>query len=141
MISITYYLLYYQCYFECLDLRRDVFFRHDSDILRRHGHVIQDEQNYTLPTIHEIKKKKKLAAWFVSHCKTSGHRESLVKALRKYIPVDVYGACGNLTCKRTPLKPSSKVSHRQINAGENHPERPSCFLPNCIRSPGAKIIY
>jgi hypothetical protein len=34
----------------------------------------------------------------VSNCVTSSHREDYVKELVKYIPVDIYGKCGNLTC-------------------------------------------
>ena len=44
--------------------------------------------------------KKKMVAWFVSHCKTSSDRESYVKELQKYIDVDIYGACGPLKCSR-----------------------------------------
>ena len=42
--------------------------------------------------------KKKLVAWFVSHCNTSSDRESYVKELEKYISVDIYGKCGQLKC-------------------------------------------
>ncbi|KAI9554165.1 hypothetical protein GHT06_019437 [Daphnia sinensis] len=37
-------------------------------------------------------------AWMVSHCTTFSLRETYVNQLRKLIPVDIYGACGNLTC-------------------------------------------
>ena len=42
--------------------------------------------------------KFKMAAWFVSHCKTESKREAYVKQLKQYILVDVYGKCGNLQC-------------------------------------------
>lgn len=42
--------------------------------------------------------KKKLVAWFVSHCKTVSDRESYVKELKRFISVDVFGACGPLKC-------------------------------------------
>ena len=48
--------------------------------------------------------KKKMVAWFVSHCKTSSDRESYVKELQKYIDVGIYGACGPLTCGRDTAK-------------------------------------
>ena len=38
------------------------------------------------------------AAWFVSHCQTNIGREQYVAELQKYIRVDIYGRCGNLTC-------------------------------------------
>ena len=34
----------------------------------------------------------------VSHCRTHSQREDYVEELRKYIHVDVYGACGDLSC-------------------------------------------
>ena len=46
-------------------------------------------------------KKQKLVAWMVSNCNTHSQREHYVKELRKHIPVDIYGGCGKLKCKRT----------------------------------------
>ena len=42
--------------------------------------------------------KTRLAAWAVSHCSTQSLRERYVKQLQIFIPVDVYGACGNFSC-------------------------------------------
>ena len=47
----------------------------------------------------EIKNKTKGVAWIVSNCRSSSSREEYVTELKKYISVDVYGKCGNLTCK------------------------------------------
>ncbi|VDP20296.1 unnamed protein product [Soboliphyme baturini] len=47
-----------------------------------------------------VKGKTKHIAWFVSNCNTSSKRELYVKALQKYIPVDIYGSCGPLRCPR-----------------------------------------
>jgi len=47
----------------------------------------------------KIKKKTGLIAWFVSHCRTPGLREDYVAELRRYAPVDIYGSCGNFSCK------------------------------------------
>lgn len=58
--------------------------------------VLEDNILNTYVEIH--KKKNKAAAWFVSHCKTSGKREEKVKDLGKYIDVDIYGKCGKLKC-------------------------------------------
>ena len=44
--------------------------------------------------------KSKQVAWMVSHCDTHGLRETYVAQLSKFIPVDIYGACGNLACNR-----------------------------------------
>jgi hypothetical protein len=41
--------------------------------------------------------KKKLVAWFVSHCPTPIRREEYVRQLSQFIQVDIYGKCGNLS--------------------------------------------
>lgn len=41
--------------------------------------------------------KKRKVAWVASNCKTSSRREEFVNQLEKYIPIDTYGKCGNLT--------------------------------------------
>uniref|UniRef100_A0A183J5Y4 Fucosyltransferase n=1 Tax=Soboliphyme baturini TaxID=241478 RepID=A0A183J5Y4_9BILA len=74
-------------------------YRRDSDIFA--PYVSFEEMNDT----HElsdmdlrelINNKTKHIARFVSNCFILSHRE----ALQKYIPVDIYGACGPLTCPR-----------------------------------------
>jgi hypothetical protein len=47
-----------------------------------------------------LKRRDVLAAWFVSRFPTQSKREDYVRELQKYIGVDVYGKCGNLTCPR-----------------------------------------
>ncbi len=42
--------------------------------------------------------KNGLIIWFYSKCKTHGLREEYFRQLSKYIPVDIYGGCGNRTC-------------------------------------------
>ncbi|XP_015781404.1 alpha-(1,3)-fucosyltransferase C-like [Tetranychus urticae] len=39
-----------------------------------------------------------IVSWLVSNCHTPSNREAYVEELSKYIPVDIYGACGNHTC-------------------------------------------
>ena len=39
-----------------------------------------------------------LAAWFVSNCESYSGRKDFVEKLKKYIPVDIYGSCGNFKC-------------------------------------------
>lgn len=48
---------------------------------------------------------KSLAAWFVSHCTCSSKRELYVAEMMKYMPVDIYGDCGNSNaCNRHTTK-------------------------------------
>ncbi|XP_016970672.2 alpha-(1,3)-fucosyltransferase C [Drosophila rhopaloa] len=44
--------------------------------------------------------KTKMAAWFVSHCETLSKREILAERLQEFLPVDIYGKCGTLSCDR-----------------------------------------
>lgn len=53
-----------------------------------------------LRALARIGDKKKLIAWFPTQCITSVRREDYVRQLSRYIPIDIYGECGNnnLTC-------------------------------------------
>ena len=42
--------------------------------------------------------KDKFAAWMLSSCRSRSLRENVGRALLQYIPIDVYGDCGNRTC-------------------------------------------
>ncbi|RUS74177.1 hypothetical protein EGW08_018066, partial [Elysia chlorotica] len=44
--------------------------------------------------------KTRSVAWFVSNCQTPSKRQNYVRELKKYIDVDVYGACGT-PCAKT----------------------------------------
>ena len=43
--------------------------------------------------------KTKMIAWFCSHKSTHSRREDYAKELGRYIQIDVYGKCGNLSCE------------------------------------------
>ncbi|CAD6222517.1 GSCOCG00001004001-RA-CDS [Cotesia congregata] len=99
-------------------------YRLDSDIRRPYGQVREIESDTIIappldpdgivkwrsyddkyiPTDKEmaiIKGKKKMAAWFVSHCETNSQRELLVANLQQYFQIDVYGKCGDKQCNKT----------------------------------------
>ncbi|XP_055957876.1 alpha-(1,3)-fucosyltransferase C-like [Patella vulgata] len=68
-------------------------YRIDSDIPTPGGEVVEDKRkirNYDVI----MKKKTKLIAWVVSHCRTQSKREAYVKHLEKVVPVDIFGRCG-----------------------------------------------
>ncbi|KAA0190285.1 hypothetical protein HAZT_HAZT007439 [Hyalella azteca] len=76
-------------------------YRRDSDVVAPYGVVVKR----TIPEIwrrdHDYtsgKKFEKMTAWMVSHCQTHSRRESYAAELSKYIPMDVYGSCGNKSC-------------------------------------------
>ena len=47
-----------------------------------------------------VRHRTKLVAWFASRCDARSRRADYIKVLQNYIPVDIYGACGELTCPK-----------------------------------------
>jgi hypothetical protein len=83
------------------------FYRADSDIYTPYpvvettpGSALELEIWNTTFNRNKLKlrRKDKMVAWFVSNCITTSGREKYASELKKYVDVDVYGACGNLTC-------------------------------------------
>ena len=58
------------------------------------------DKMYNLRHVDYTKKKRKdvPVAWLVSVCKTQSKREKYVNQLKKHIPVDIYGGCGDKKC-------------------------------------------
>ena len=54
-------------------------------------------------------KKSKLAFWVASHCPTLNRRDDYVMALQRFVPVDIYGKCGNLSLCGQGSKYSNKI--------------------------------
>ena len=63
-----------------------------------------------LPPRNYAKGKTKMVAWFVSNCGAVNRRGNYAAELAKYVQVDVYGACGNLTCLRHQNKCNQMLS-------------------------------
>ena len=78
-------------------------FRKDSDIVFNYG-SIDKRVSILPPNVGTFKKhrfangKTRLIAWIVSNCNTSSKRERYVDELRKYVPIDVFGLCGDYKC-------------------------------------------
>ncbi|CAJ0947401.1 unnamed protein product, partial [Mesorhabditis belari] len=66
-------------------------YRWDADFVIPYGKVIKGPSKKQI----YIPKKKKLGAWFVSNCVTINDRMGIVKELRKYVEIDIYGSCTN----------------------------------------------
>lgn len=106
-------------------------YRLDSDIrwsyitiTDKFGNVVGPNINmkwlqFMNPITEDVKKKletkNKAAAWFVSNCyRVKSDRENIANniqaALAKYnLGVDIYGACGNLTCSRDRMKDCMEI--------------------------------
>lgn len=77
-------------------------YRKDSDIPRTYGHILRiPTPNFVMPKKSFVKKKPKMVAWLVSNCRSKNKREEVARVLSKYVSVDIYGRCGNLTCPKT----------------------------------------
>lgn len=70
-----------------------------SDVILRYGYTSERTLKTQVPTTNYAAKKSRQVAWTASHCSTNSHRELYVHELRKYIHVDIYGKCGNLSLK------------------------------------------
>ncbi|XP_076035488.1 alpha-(1,3)-fucosyltransferase C-like [Oratosquilla oratoria] len=105
---------------------RTLYYRMDSDALFQHGFVVSRQDAYLLPESWRVDPlldpglnisntkppsgpptalpyslphdQRRLAAAFISNCGDNSGRLTYVRALQRYITVDVYGACGNLKC-------------------------------------------
>ena len=84
-------------------------YRTDSDVFMPYGRVERigaADHTAAVNTSRQVtkrKKKKKLAAWLVSNCKTQSRREELVAELERHLPpasVHIYGKCGARKCAR-----------------------------------------
>ncbi|CAF0994939.1 unnamed protein product [Adineta ricciae] len=67
-------------------------------IERRTASINRREENLNRIS---LKSKKKPVLWFVSNCNTFSQREKYVEQLKKYIPVGIYGKCGQ-QCPEVP---------------------------------------
>ncbi|KZS12523.1 putative Alpha--fucosyltransferase C [Daphnia magna] len=89
-------------------------YRLDSDILLLYGRI---HPRRTAPkTAEDIRtlmgktrsmsaknyaaNKTSAVVWMASHCDTPSRREVYIRQLSEFIPVDIYGGCGPLTCER-----------------------------------------
>ena len=70
---------------------------------------LRAEKRYV--SYNRAKDKSRLVAWMVSHCFAQNKRNEYVSLLQRHIPIDIYGACGNLTC----FPKLSKACDQKIN--------------------------
>ncbi|XP_041366106.1 alpha-(1,3)-fucosyltransferase C-like isoform X2 [Gigantopelta aegis] len=73
-------------------------YRADSNIWYPYGRIRKREKPIQLDFQGLTKNKTKLAAWFVSHCRTPGERHKYVQKMKKTISVDIFGGCGDKKC-------------------------------------------
>ena len=91
-------------------------FRTDSDFPIQYLRLIKKKRTSKQSNFsHILQPKKKLMAWFVSHCKTESRREDYAEELKKYIPIDIFGGCGNKTaCQRNKPRKRKQCTNVQL---------------------------
>ena len=87
-------------------------YKSDSTIQTPYGKYVYQLNGNTLNT-SIFDEKLKLVAWFVSNCKATNSRLSYAHELNKYIDIDIYGKCGNLTCGRKTAESCNKMLKRK----------------------------
>ncbi|KAK6195181.1 hypothetical protein SNE40_000658 [Patella caerulea] len=80
---------------------RTFTYRVDSDQFTPYGFYRLRKEPLKKNITAIMKLKSKLVSIFSSNCGVPSEREKYINLLRKYIPVDFYGRCGNLTCKKS----------------------------------------
>ena len=88
-------------------------YHHKADVRTVHGKCNKAIESETIQSNYATGKKG-LVSWFVSHCVTPNRRESYVKELTEYIPVNVYGGCDDLNSQGTLCK-NSRENHQNCD--------------------------
>ena len=79
-----------------------VSYRRDSTVAINYGKYVQTRpSNSSQPMVDYSAGKTKQVAWLVSNCYARNNRLEYAHELAKYIDIDIYGACGRLSCNRT----------------------------------------
>jgi hypothetical protein len=118
-----------------------MLFRMDSDVPVPSGRTLlltsaeKPEQRKRLRK-SKMKEKTKLVAIMVSNCGGRNRRWEYVRQLRKHVPVDVYGACGNLRCVRICsmllvgiVNPANRLTLAEHFTGVSTTLVPSSMIP------------
>ncbi len=99
-----------------------VTYRMDSTIVTPYAYFVPfpDASVYqTMPPKQNYAAgKNKSVVWFVSNCKSANNRMGYAQELAKHIDVDIYGGCGNMSCKKQCWEMLDKV-YRYYLAFEN----------------------
>ncbi|KAK6168521.1 hypothetical protein SNE40_021034 [Patella caerulea] len=80
---------------------RSMSYRLDADIFAPYGFYEKRRHPFKKNITEIMSKKTKLAVILSGHCGVPSARVKYINLLRKYMPVDFYGRCGNLTCDKT----------------------------------------
>ncbi|XP_063968534.1 glycoprotein 3-alpha-L-fucosyltransferase A-like [Lytechinus pictus] len=97
-------------------------YRYDSDFRADYGQYIAGKPEISAnDTRNWAKDRSRLVVWMASNCRgTSWPRMDFVKRLGRYVPVDMYGRCGNQSCRAGTEDCERKLKqHKFLLALEN----------------------
>uniref|UniRef100_A0A2P2I2W6 Fucosyltransferase n=2 Tax=Hirondellea gigas TaxID=1518452 RepID=A0A2P2I2W6_9CRUS len=76
-------------------------YRLNSDVPAPYGRVARKTPaELEVPFVRQHFNKTRLAAWFVSNCHAHSGRDQVIKGIKSFMQVDVYGKCGVYKCSR-----------------------------------------
>ncbi|CAH1783686.1 unnamed protein product [Owenia fusiformis] len=91
-------------------INRTMTYKLNSDIQWPYGYVKPKPD----PAPPMLSRKRHLVAWLVSHCGANSMRMSFVKDLQRYVPVHIYGRCGNYSCPKDRVDCLSYLSENYM---------------------------
>lgn len=77
-------------------------YRHDSTIVAPYEKYVPhlNASKMRPPSKNYAEGKTKMVAWFVSNCGASNNRLNYARKLKEHVQVDIFGACGTMSCSR-----------------------------------------
>ena len=84
-----------------------ITYRYDSDVVHPYGEITRHPNPPTFTELQwkiaqKMKTKHLPIAWVVSHCDAYSKRDVIVKEMKQYLSIDIYGKCGKLDCGKSP---------------------------------------
>ena len=112
-----------------------------------YGYYVASDPMDSKPREDLLSKKTRLIAWMASNCEnTFWPRNDFVHDLAKFLPIDMYGKCGNLTC----LPPMSEECNNMLQSYKFYLalENTECdeyitekFWDNCLKHGVVPVVY
>lgn len=78
-----------------------VSYRNDSDLYVPYGRIRRRDKPLAMHTPPPFANKTRTIVWMVSDCAPVSRRNRLAAEMAKHVDIDIYGACGNLTCAKS----------------------------------------
>ncbi|XP_072016649.1 4-galactosyl-N-acetylglucosaminide 3-alpha-L-fucosyltransferase FUT6-like [Amphiura filiformis] len=138
---------YWDAQISNIQYHNEIAYHSHSSLSIPYGHFVASKPMDTVPGNDWTKDKTHLIAWMASNCEnTFWPRSEFVHDLLNYIPVDMYGKCGNLSC----LPPMSPECNNMLSKYKFYLalENTECdeyitekFWENCMKHNVVPVVY